>query len=91
MVLIIIQDPGHGDSTLAILLILAGVSVGDIVPAGSVLVMDTAMDMVMDMATGVMAGGVLPFIIPPVGVAGMEVQDLMASMEIHSMCTIISM
>ena len=49
------------------------------------------MGMVMDMDTGVVAGGVHPFIIPPAGVDGMEVQDHMASMEIISMCTIIFM
>lgn len=45
----------------------------------------------MDMDTEVVAGGVHPFTIPPVGVDGMEVQDLMAFMEIISMYTIIFM
>lgn len=45
----------------------------------------------MDMDTEVVAGGVHPFTIPPAGVDGMEVQDLMAFMEIISMYTIIFM
>jgi len=51
------------------------------------------MVMVMDMVTdtGVVAGGVHPFITPHVGVDGMEVQDLMDFMEIISMFIITSM
>jgi len=93
-VLITIQDPGHGDLILLIPPILDGVSAGGTVKAGSVLVLalDTVMvDMVMDTVIPVAAGGDLPSITLPVGVAGMEVRDLMASTEIHFMSTIISM
>ena len=90
MVLIIIQDPGPGDSTLVTRRILDGVSVGDIARAGSVMVTVLVMVTVdMDMGTEVVVGGVLRFIIRLFGVVGMEVQDLMASMEIISMYEII--
>ena len=69
----ITQDPGHGDSTSAIPLIMVGDLDGDIVRPGLVsdLAMDTDMEItVMDME--VVDGGVLHFIIPLVGVDGME-------------------
>jgi hypothetical protein len=92
MELIIIQDPGHGDSTLPIHLISDGDSDGAIARVGSVLVlvMDTDMD-IMDMATRVVDGGDLLFIILPVGADGMEDQGLTDSMETISMCTAIFM
>lgn len=94
MVHIIIQDPGHGDSTSHILHIMVGDSDGDIARAG--LVWDLVMDMVMApvimvMDIGDVDGGAHLFIIPPVGVAGMVQQDLMVSTEIISTCIITSM
>ena len=53
--------------------------------------MDTVMDMVMVMDIRDVAGGVHPFIILPVGVDGMEVRNLMDSMEIIFMYIIMSM
>ena len=78
--IIIIQDLGHGDLISVIHLISVGDSAGGIVPDGSAsdLVMDLAV--VMDMDTEVVAGGVLPFIIPQSGVDGMEAPGLMDSM-----------
>jgi len=82
---IIIQDPGHGDSTSVILHTLDGDSAGDTVPHGLVLVsvMDTDTDITV-MVTGVVAGGDLPFIIRPFGADGMEAQGPQDSMEIIS-------
>jgi hypothetical protein len=82
---IIIRDPGHGDSTLRILHISAGGLDGDMERVG--LASDSDSDMVtgMDMAITDVAGGVRHIIIQPAGVAGMEPQDLMDSMEIISM------
>ena len=92
MALIIIPDPGHGDSISAILLILDGGLDGVTARAGSVL--DLVLDMDTEVTvtdTGVVAGGVHHFIIPLVGVDGMEVQDLMDSTETTSMYTTIYM
>lgn len=78
--IIIIRGPGHGDSTLATIPGMAGALGGDTIRAGLITALVTRDG---GMVTGA-AGGVLLFIIRPIGEDGMAAQDLMVIMEIHT-------
>lgn len=79
--IIIIRDPGHGDSISVTIPGMAGVSGGGTIQAG--LIMDLGIpDGDSAMAA---AGGGRPFITPLIGEDGMAEQDLTDTMEIPIM------